>query len=253
LQRSYLTLELAVFEILNARKMAEGEGVTVNRLFPIPGARMNHDPFVLFDHFQIEVGQGFPTHPHRGFEAITYLFSGAMRHKDNLGNDSVIVGGGAQIFCAGRGISHSEMPESEGTTNGIQLWINLAKKSKKIDPSYQSVDAGELPTSDIGGVLITTIAGDQSPVKLQNKATYQSIRMSQNTNHEVSVAGMRGLIYVVSGELRCDGETVEVAQAVLFDDDNETLLLHALKDCHLMTLYGVPHNEPISQYGPFVD
>ncbi len=240
-------------EILNAIKMAEGEGVEVSRLFPISGVRMNHDPFVLFDHFAIEAGQGFPTHPHRGFEAITYLFSGAMRHKDNLGNDSVIVEGGAQIFCAGRGISHSEMPESEGTTNGIQLWINLAKKSKKMDPSYQSVDADELPISDINGVLITTIAGGKSPVKLQNNATYQSIRMGQNTNHELSVADMRGLVYVVSGELRCGDETVEAAQALLFDDDNETLSLHALGDCHLMALYGVPHNEPITQYGPFVD
>jgi len=242
-----------MLEVLQARKMAEGEGVAVNRLFPISGARMNHDPFVLFDHFAIEAGQGFPTHPHRGFEAITYLFSGAMRHKDNLGNDSVIVEGGAQIFCAGRGISHSEMPESDGTTDGIQLWINLAKKSKKIDPSYQSVDAGDLPISNIGGVLITTIAGDQSPVKLQNNATYQSIRMTQNANHELSVAGMRGLIYVVSGELRCAGKTVEATQAMLFDDDNEILLLHALKGCHFMALYGVPHNEPITQYGPFVD
>ena len=242
-----------MFEILNARKMAEGEGVTVNRLFPISGARMNHDPFVLFDHFAIEVGQGFPTHPHRGFEAITYLFSGAMRHKDNLGNDSVIVEGGAQIFCAGRGISHSEMPEAQGITNGIQLWINLAKKSKKIDPSYQSVDADELPISDTDGVLITTIAGDQSPVKLQNKATYQSIRMTQNANHELNVAGMQGLIYVVSGELCCDDKTVGVAQALLFDDDNETLSLHALRECHFMALYGIPHHEPIIQYGPFVD
>lgn len=232
--------------------MAEGEGVAVNRLFPISGAHMNHDPFVLFDHFAIEAGQGFPTHPHRGFEAITYLFSGAMRHKDNLGNNSVIIEGGAQIFCAGRGISHSEMPESEGTTNGIQLWINLAKKSKKIDPSYQSVDADELPISDTDGTLIITIAGDQSPVKLQNNATYQSIRMSQNANHKLSVAGMRGLIYVVSGELRCGDETVEATQALLFNDNN-TLSLQALSDCHLMVLYGIPHNEPITQYGPFVD
>jgi len=242
-----------VIEILNAKIMSEGEGVTVNRLFPISGARMNHDPFVLFDHFAIEVGQGFPTHPHRGFEAITYLFSGAMRHNDNLGNDSVIVEGGAQIFCAGHGISHSEMPEAKGITNGIQLWINLAKKSKKIDPSYQSIDADELPTSDAGGVLITTIVGAQSPVKLQNKAIYQSIRMTQNASHEVSVAGMRGLIYVVSGELHCAGETVAPSQALLFDDDNEILLLHAPSDCHLMMLYGTPHNEPIIQCGPFVD
>ena len=242
-----------MLEVLHARKMSEGEGVSVNRLFPISGARMNHDPFVLFDHFAIETGQGFPAHPHRGFEAITYLFSGAMRHKDNLGNDSVVIEGGAQIFCAGRGISHSEMPESEDTTNGIQLWINLAKKSKKIEPSYQSVDADELPTSDVDGVLVTTIAGESSPVKLLNNATYQSIRMGQNTNHELSVVGMRGLIYIVSGELRCGDKTIEATQALLFEDNSNILSLHTLNDCHFMVLYGIPHNEPIIQYGPFVD
>ena len=240
-------------EILKARKMTEGQGVAVNRLFPVAGAKMNHDPFVLFDHFQIEAGQGFPTHPHRGFEAITYLFSGVFRHKDNLGNDSVITEGGLQIFCAGRGISHSEMPEAEGVTSGIQLWINLAKKLKKIDPSYQSVDADELPTFEADGVLITTIVGAQSPVKLQNKATYLSLRMTQNANHELNVAGMQGLVYVVSGELRCDDERIEAAQALLFDNEQSALSLWALSDCHLMVVYGVPHNEPIIQHGTFVD
>ncbi len=242
-----------MLEVISAKRMSEGEGVTVSRLFPISGALMNHDPFVLFDHFEIEVGQGFPTHPHRGFEAITYLFSGAMRHTDNLGNDSVIIKGGSQIFCAGRGISHSEMPEAEGVTCGIQLWITLAKKSKKIDPSYQSVDAEALPTSGAEGVLITTIAGAQSPVKLQNKATYLSMRMTQNANHELNVAGKQGLVYVVSGELRCEDKTIEATQALLFDDEQSVLSLLASSDCHCMVIYGVPHNEPIIQYGTFVD
>ncbi|RMH38120.1 MAG: pirin family protein, partial [Gammaproteobacteria bacterium] len=110
----------------------EGDGVTVQRLMPVPGLR-HFDPFVLWDHFDI-AGGGFPPHPHRGFEAITWLFSGAMHHKDNLGNAGTIHAGGAQRFTAGRGITHSEMPESAAA--GIQLWINLPQRLKSIEPDY---------------------------------------------------------------------------------------------------------------------
>jgi len=242
-----------VFEIIAAKRMSEGEGVAVNRLFPISGARMNHDPFVLFDHFEVGVGQGFPTHPHRGFEAITYLFSGAMRHTDNLGNDSVITQGGAQIFCAGRGIEHSEMPESESATRGIQLWINLAKKLKTIEPSYQFVNADKLPVSAVSGVKITTIVGDSSPVKLQNKASYQCVEMLQNSIYEINLAGKQGLIYLIRGALRCGDAVLEANQALLFDTEESSLSLCAATECHFMFACGEPHGESIIQYGPFVD
>ena len=242
-----------MLEVVTAKRMSEGEGVAVKRLFPIFGERMNHDPFVLFDHFEISEGKGFPTHPHRGFEAITYLFSGAMRHTDNLGNDSVITAGGSQIFCAGRGISHSEMPESAGTTQGIQLWINLPKQLKSIEPSYQSIGGDSLPISELDGVSTITIAGAQSPVKLHNRATYQSVRMINQSAYEVSVVGKHGLIYVVSGQLSYGDQAIETGQALLFGDCAENLSLHAISDCHLIIADSAPHNEPIIQHGPFVD
>lgn len=242
-----------MLEVVAAKRMIEGEGVAVKRLFPIFGERMNHDPFVLFDHFIIAKGRGFPCHPHRGFEAITYLFSGAMRHKDNLGNDSVIIAGGSQIFCAGRGISHSEMPESEGVTEGVQLWINLSKELKTIEPSYHSVDGDVLPTSELDSVSVTTIAGAQSPVKLHNLATYQSVRMANQSAYEVDVVGKQGLIYVVSGQLSFGDQTIESGQALLFDDCVESLSLYAVRNCHLMVAHSAPHNEPIIQNGSFVD
>jgi hypothetical protein len=242
-----------MIEVITAKRMNEGEGVVVKRLFPIYGGRMNHDPFVLFDHFEIAKGQGFPAHPHRGFEAITYLFSGAMRHKDNLGNDSVIIAGGSQIFCAGRGISHSEMPESAGTTEGIQLWINLPKELKTIEPSYHSVDVDALPTLEFDGILVTTIAGAHSPVKLHNRATYQSVRVINQSTYTVNVVGKQGLIYVVSGQLSCGDQAIETGQALLFGDCVENLPLQAVSDCHFMVAYSAPHNEPIVQHGPFVD
>lgn len=128
-------------ELYQVKEVAEGDGVDVKRLFPVPG-RMNFDPFVLWDHFDILPGKGFPDHPHRGFEAITYMFSGGMNHQDNLGNASFVESGGAQRFTAGSGIVHSEMPAETGRSNGIQLWINLPKRLKTLPASYQQVDDG---------------------------------------------------------------------------------------------------------------
>jgi len=126
-----------IIDKLIGQETPEGDGVVVTRLFPTHQI-MNHDPFVLFDHFTLKEGTGFPNHPHRGFEAITYIFEGGMNHKDNLGNDKFVSQGGAQVFCAGSGLIHSEMPANKGTTSGIQLWINLAKKGKR-HKSYLSV------------------------------------------------------------------------------------------------------------------
>ena len=100
---------------------SEGAGAEVQRLFPIRAGRMNHDPFVLWDHFLLEKGMGFPTHPHRGFEAITYIFEGSMEHKDNLGNHSRVYAKGAQRFTAGSGLEHSEMPDESQRTTGIDI------------------------------------------------------------------------------------------------------------------------------------
>ncbi len=243
-----------MLEILDSKKMLEGQGVVVNRLFPVTSGRMNHDPFVLFDHFAVEQGQGFDTHPHRGFEAITYLFSGSMNHKDNLGNDSTISGGGAQIFCAGRGISHSEMPKGKEVTRGIQFWINLEKKLKTIEPSYQLVSAEEIPVHDFDGVLRTIIVGEGSPVKLQNDINYEHISLDKGVGYKLEgIEGLHGLIYLLSGKLEVEQVTLEDTQSLLFDGDNKSLSIKAHTDCRLMFASGRPHCEPIRQFGPYVD
>lgn len=232
----------------------EGQGVTVNRLFPVSSRRMNHDPFVLFDHFAVEQGQGFDTHPHRGFEAITFLFSGAMRHKDNLGNDSVVNAGGAQIFCAGRGISHSEMPEGKRNNDGIQFWISLEKKLKTIEPTYQLVDAVELPIISIDGVSRTIIVGDKSPVRMQNNIKYEYITIKDGRTYTIQdIEGESGLIYLISGSVEIQGNNLTKAQSVLFDTNNKSITLNAHSECRLMYASGKPHFEPIIQYGPYVD
>ena len=239
--------------IQTAMEMSEGDGVDVNRLFPVKQDRMNFDPFVLWDNFNIGAGHGFPTHPHRGFEAITYMFSGSIEHKDNLGNQSTVTSGGAQRFTAGRGIEHSEMPDSKGMSNGIQLWINLAKVKKTIEPSYQQVDKENIPVKKIEGGSVSIIVGDGSPVKLETDIRYLDINLNSSAHLIESIPeNFRGFIYLLTGHLAINDEKIIEHEAYFFEDIDE-LDIRALSDSHFMLCMGKPHGEPIHQHGPFVD
>ena len=242
-----------MFEIVEARLTSEGDGAEVRRLFPIFNQRMNFDPFVLWDHFFIQPGTGFPTHPHRGFEAITYLFEGAMEHKDNIGNCSTVLPGGAQRFTAGRGLEHSEMPAIDGVTSGIQLWINLPKRLKQLEPEYQQVDAAEIPESSENGVRIRHIVGEQGKVKLHTPVTYQDVQMNSGSEFAFVIPeNFRGLGFVVDGEIEFDGHSLTAGQTIFFAEEKQ-LGVTAKSDARLMLCMGTPHGEPIRQYGPFVD
>lgn len=236
-----------------AVETSEGDGVDVNRLFPVSNKMMNFDPFVLWDDFMISAGHGFPTHPHRGFEAITYMFSGSIEHRDNLGNHSTVTTGGAQRFTAGRGMQHSEMPAAEGISNGIQLWINLAKNKKAIEPSYQQVDEKDIPLIEIAGGSIKVIVGDESPVKLKTPIRYLSVNLDAGAKLNEKVAeDFRGFIYLVSGQINANTETVNAHEAYYFEKI-EMLNIEATIKSHFMICMGKPHGEPIRQHGPFVD
>jgi hypothetical protein len=235
-----------------AQQMEEGAGVTVYRLMPIAGFR-NYDPFVLWDDFNITPGNGFPDHPHRGFEAITYLFNGSIKHTDNLGNSSTVYAGGAQRFTAGRGLIHSEMPNENGITRGIQLWINLPKRLKQIDPAYQQVNNDEFPITEIEGGSIKTIVGEGSPVQLHTPVRYAHIHLNANTHYSEAIApAMRGLIYVVEGEIKINGQHYNKGDAAFIDNETE-IGATAKENSQYMLCLGTPHDEPIIQYGPFVD
>ena len=239
----------ADIRIIKATEVPEGDGVTVKRLMPVHGMR-NFDPFVLWDHFDIS-GNGFPDHPHRGFEAITYMFAGGMQHADNLGNKSTVTAGGAQRFTAGRGLVHSEMPD--GHAAGIQLWINLPKRLKGIDPAYQQVDAADFPEEEIEGGRIRTIAGEGSPLKLHTAVEYLDISLESGASLTRGIPeGLRGLIYVIEGSAGIAGEKASTADAC-YIDRADTLSIAATEASHLMWCFGAPHGEPILQHGPFVD
>lgn len=236
-----------------AVEMSEGDGVDVNRLFPVSSKMMNYDPFVLWDNFNLGPERGFPTHPHRGFEAITYIFKGSIEHKDNLGNHSTVTSGGAQRFTAGRGMEHSEMPDSQVFSNGIQLWINLAKDLKSIEPDYQQVDKENIPVKKIDGGSISIIVGDNSPVKLRTPVRYLRVNLDKGSKYKESVPeDFRGFIYLLSGKLDVNKEQVKQREAYFFENI-EVLDMEALEESHFMLCMGKPHREPIRQYGPFVD
>jgi redox-sensitive bicupin YhaK (pirin superfamily) len=233
---------------------SEGEGAEVRRLFPLRAGRMNHDPFVLWDHFFLQKGTGFPTHPHRGFEAITYLFEGSMAHKDNLGNHSRVYENGAQRFTAGKGIEHSEMPDTEGNTTGIQLWINLPQHLKTLEPGYQQVDADSIPEQKIAGGVIRIIVGESSPLQLHTPVRYLDVRLTKGASYRERIPeNFQGLVYVVNGVLQCEGEKIEAGNAVYIEEMDNQLEVIAEQDTRFMLCIGQPHKEPIRQWGPFVD
>jgi len=236
-------------DIQHALVVPEGDGVEVKRLMPVANLR-NFDPFVLWDHFDIAAG-GFPDHPHRGFEAITYMFEGGMQHADNLGNRVTVHGGGAQRFTAGRGIVHSEMPE--GHAVGIQLWINLPQRLKGVAPEYQQVEKGEVPLTEVEGASISTIVGEGGPIELKTGVEYLDVSLQAGARLERTVPeGFRGFIYLVEGSTRVNGELAE-SGAALYVENEPGLTINAVEDARFMWCFGKPHGEPIYQHGPFVD
>jgi len=243
-----------VIDKLIGQETPEGDGVVVTRLFPTHQI-MNHDPFVLFDHFTLKEGTGFPNHPHRGFEAITYVFEGGMNHKDNLGNDKFVSQGGAQVFCAGRGLIHSEMPAKKGTTSGIQLWINLAKKEKDISPTYQYFEKEDLPSYSENGVEVTDIVGSNSPVFLNTEITYQHLKFSKDAQKPITIQkDSNAIIYIVSGEFQINNLDALQGESFLISTQEDSILnINVFLEGSLVICSGMPHGEPIHQHGPYVD
>lgn len=239
---------------INAQETFEGNGVVVNRLFPVAQQR-NFDPFVLWDHFDIATDQGFPSHPHRGFEAITYMLEGGMHHQDDLGNDSFVSKGGAQVFCAGRGIVHSEMPAGKVPSVGIQLWVNLPKQLKKVNPSYQEALAKDLTAVTFQGGSCRTIVGAGSMIKLQTAITYQHFHLTKNGHYQLPLdQGLHTIVYILQGSLVVGEHQVSATQALLINSKKQQdLLIKAKVDSEFMFCSGVPHQESIYQHGPYVD
>jgi hypothetical protein len=241
-----------------AISIPEGEGAQVKRLFPTSKLE-NIDPFVLLDEFYAEPPAGFPEHPHRGFEVVTYMLEGAFVHRDSEGNQATVNEGGVQRITTGKGIVHSEMPGAKGMSHGLQLWVNLPSRLKGINPSYQNILAEDLPHKDDEGLSIRTIVGQGSPVKLQTQVTYMDIKIGKSKIASQKISpGFNGFAYVLEGRLNlsskgsCQSTPVEAHQAAVFNPGVE-FSYYSDGKARFVLITGKPIGEPIKLVGSFVD
>jgi redox-sensitive bicupin YhaK (pirin superfamily) len=188
------------------------------RVFPTRGL-MYPDPFILLDHFAMTKPDGFPDHPHRGFEIISYVLGGAMAHEDSAGNATIIPAGGVQTVTAGRGIIHSEMPAGEDTATGLQLWINLPRSEKRLEPGYAEFAPQQIPAITQADVTVRTIVGPGSPVTIHRDIRYVDVKIRAGSVYAGQIpAGYQGFVYVLEGsgvfalEAACLDQPFEVSE-----------------------------------------
>jgi len=229
----------------------EGAGARVKRLFPTSQLRY-FDPFVLLDEFLVEPPAGFPSHPHRGFEAITYMLEGGFHHTDDLGNDSIVLAGGLQKFTAGRGIVHSELPGTKGLNRGLQLWVRLPSKLGNVKPDYQQIESNSVPEREMDGLRIRVIAGENSLVKMHTKIIYLDVISRQRGYFVYQVEPEANVfIYTIEGNLAIADLAVKESEAALLTTGNK-VEIKTEKNSRFVLIGGKPHREPIILKGSFV-
>jgi len=256
-----------VVQKLRGQPTSDGAGVRMTRVIGTP--RLDHfDPFLLLDEFRSDDPNdyiaGFPNHPHRGFETVTYMLAGRMRHGDNQGNTGLLGPGSVQWMTAGRGIVHSEFPEQEeGLMWGFQLWVNLPARDKMTAPRYQDIQADRIPDVDLGGgvsarVIAGTLGGAEGPISgVATEPVYFDLRLDPGAAYEVEVpAGHNVFVYVYQGSadvgLEPDRQRVERGEIALLSHGPVVALRAGDDGARLILVGGRPLNEPIARYGPFV-
>jgi len=243
----------------------DGAGVKINRVLTQTLQR-RLDPFLMLDNFGSDKANdyiaGFPSHPHRGFETVTYMLEGRMRHKDSAGNEGLLTNGGVQWMTAGRGVIHSEMPEQEeGVMEGFQLWLNLPAKDKLCKPWYRDFNGDAVPafTTD-QGVKVKVIAGSSHGVAgaVQREVTepiYIDIDLPAGASFSQALPeGHNAFIFTYRGSVSVgDKEVAAGRMAILANTPGaDGVTIHASETSRLILIAGQPLNEPIAQYGPFV-
>ena len=253
---------------INSQRTVEGGGFNVRR--PFPTAAMDHiDPFLLLDEMgpaQYGPGEavGAPSHPHRGFETVTYLLSGAMVHEDTTGACAVIRPGGVQWMTAGSGVVHSELPTEDmmrlgGKMHGFQLWVNLPAEKKMVDPRYQGYDADEIAQVQLAnGGLLKVVAGEvhgvRGPVETTSPMTYAHAVMEASDVVEwYPQEGHTALVHVFDGEVKVNGSTTSSGEMVVMERTAGMVRIESTKaQAQVLLLGGQPLGEPVVRYGPFV-
>lgn len=254
-----------VERLINGNFVTDGAGVKINRVLTQPLQR-RLDPFLMLDAFGSDKPgdyiAGFPEHPHRGFETITFMLTGSMRHKDSAGNEGLITDGGVQWMTAGRGVAHSEMPEqTDGLMEGFQLWLNLAGKDKMMEPWYRDIPSDAIPRFETeAGAVVQVIAGATHGVAgaVQRDGTeplYLDVTLPAHATFEQLLPpGHNAFIYVYRGQVVADEASVPEARMAILNNDPaaDGVRIVAARDSRFILIAGRPLGEPIAQYGPFV-
>ena len=268
----HTTSRTRVIRQVRGSAASDGAGVKLTRVIGGP-ALPELDPFLLLDEFGTDKAEdyiaGFPSHPHRGFETVTYMLDGRMRHKDNRGNEGLLVPGSVQWMTAGRGLVHSEMPEQEeGRMRGFQLWVNLPAKDKMTDPRYQEFDAAKIPVvRPADGVTVKAIAGEVGDGRggnvrgpIAQPATdplYLDIALDADAAWEYALPeGHNAFAYVFEGEAALgDGEdarTLATREMGVLGGGDMLALRAGKEGARLILVAGRPLREPVARHGPFV-
>ncbi len=264
-----VTQSRTVEGLVTGQPTSDGAGVKLTRVLT-QNLQMRLDPFLMLDHFASEnpgdyIG-GFPNHPHRGFETVTYMVAGRMRHKDSVGNEGLLQGGGVQWMTAGRGLIHSEMPEQEeGLMEGFQLWLNLPGKDKMCPPWYRDIQSEDIPELECAdGVRVRVIAGQShglegAVTRDHTQPLYLDVSLPPGSSFSQSLpAHFNAFVYVYRENLDINSTHVDhKTMAVLRNDgQSDGVVLKAPDENKLPTrallIAGQALREPIAQYGPFV-
>jgi redox-sensitive bicupin YhaK (pirin superfamily) len=259
------TDERRVEKVVRGQPASDGAGVRLNRVMGT-GALPDLDPFLMLDEFRSDNAAdyiaGFPDHPHRGFETVTYMLAGRMRHGDNQGNVGLLRAGSVQWMTAGRGIVHSEMPEQEdGLMWGFQLWVNLPAKDKMTAPRYQDIEPEAIPTVTLAeGASVRVVAGRvgevEGPVRaVATEPVYLDVRLPAEATfrHDLPTAH-NAFVYVYDGDGGVDivGRTVARGELAVLGPGEAVAVRATGAPARFLLVAGRPLNEPVVKYGPFV-
>lgn len=254
----------AVSQIITGQAASDGAGVKLNRVISF---QRELDPFLMLDEFNSDQADdyiaGFPPHPHRGFETVTYMLDGRMLHEDHLGNRGLLESGAVQWMSAGRGIIHSEMPQQEaGRMRGFQLWINLPAAEKMQPAAYRDIPPEAIPEVAGEGWRVKVIAGqfrqhDQlisgAVTGVSTEPLYLDIILSAGSRLAVPVAGSHtALLYVFEGQLEVSGTLVKTGQLARLGAGEQVELTTSGQEGRALLLAARPLGEPVVHYGPFV-
>ena len=254
-----------VEQLVVGKATSDGAGVKLTRVLT-QSLQRRLDPFLMLDVFASDNPDdyiaGFPEHPHRGFETVTYMIAGRMRHRDSAGHEGLLGNGDVQWMTAGRGVVHSEIPQQEqGVMEGFQLWLNLPGRDKMCAPWYRDFAANDLPGFTTGvGVAVTVIAGTSHGVSgaVTRESTaplYLDIHLPAGTRFAQPLsANHNAFVYVYRGEVAIAGQSVPLRRMAILANETQAdgVVVEAGADAKVLLISGRPLNEPIEQYGPFV-